>query len=158
MTPSPADAEDLAQDVLLRSYQAIDRFDGPYPKAWLYRIARNSAISRTRRRDRLEFVADPAESILGRLPTGGRQPDAEVLDQRLDALLEQALDSLSPRHRSVVDLVDIHGLSYDEAATALGIPVGTVMSRLHRARHRLRDALAGTHLARPQADAPPVLA
>jgi RNA polymerase sigma-70 factor (ECF subfamily) len=158
MSGSVSEAEDLAQDVLLRSYRAIDRFDGGYPRAWLYRIARNCAISRTRRRDPVELVADPDRSSPRWAPDTDRGPEAEVMERGLDALLEQALDDLSPQHRMVVDLVDVHGLRYEEAAAALEIPVGTVMSRLHRARRRLRHALKGTHLDRAATEIPDAIA
>jgi len=71
-----------------------------------------------------------------------------VIDPILDATLISALDELPEHYRSVIDLVDVGSLSYEDAARQLGVPTGTVMSRLHRGRRRLRDELAGTHLDR----------
>jgi RNA polymerase sigma-70 factor (ECF subfamily) len=122
MSASEAEAEDLAQDVLLRSYRAIDGFDGSHPRAWLYRIARNCAINRTRRRGRVEFVADPDGSALQAARAAGGGPEAEVLERGFDAVLEQALGDLSPRYRTVVDLVDVHGLATRRPRWRWGCP------------------------------------
>jgi RNA polymerase sigma-70 factor (ECF subfamily) len=88
----------------------------------------------------------------------GPSPEDVLIDPVLDATLAAALDTLPSHYRVVVDLVDVDGLTYEDAAEALDIPMGTVMSRLHRGRRRLRDALAGTHLDRGsnRAVAPPV--
>ena len=89
------------------------------------------------------------------LPTQGRvdafKPDTVVLDATLDPTLENAVLALSADHRRVVELVDVDGLTYEEAAEVLEVPLGTVMSRLHRARGKLREALRGTHLDRAAA-------
>ena len=148
MSRTGAQAEDLAQDTLLKAYRSIDRFDGRYPRAWLFRIARNTAINRDRRRR--EQVAMDEESM-DRVPDrepGASDPAVQVDDAVYDELLENALDALPPDFRVLIQLVDVEGMRYQEAADLLDIPVGTVMSRLHRARRRLRAAVAGTHLDR----------
>jgi RNA polymerase sigma-70 factor (ECF subfamily) len=143
LTRHHADAEDLVQDTLLRAHRSIDRFDGRYPRAWLLTILRNTNINRQRRR-RPELLRDP-DVTLARLeasePAGGDVEEI-VVGRTFDAVVESSLEDLSYRYRRVVELVDIDGLSYEEAAQVLGVPVGTVMSRLHRARRRIRHQLS----------------
>jgi len=147
MSHSAAEADDLAQETLLKAYRAMDRFDGSHPKAWLARIARNTAINRDQRNREFllseDGIVEPEEGS-----ADGSDPEAIVVDADVDEVLRRALDELPPAFRVVVQLVDVEDLSYQEAADALEIPVGTVMSRLHRARRRLRQALSGTHLDR----------
>jgi RNA polymerase sigma-70 factor (ECF subfamily) len=155
LTRNQADAEDLVQDTLLRAYRAIDRFDGRYPRAWLLTILRNTHINRNRKR-RPELLLDPDTQLerAARTPEGddASRPD-RFIDFELDAALEDALATLSPRFAEVVELVDIDGLTYAETAEALGVPIGTVMSRLHRARNKLRDQLRTAGVA-PAFDEP----
>ncbi len=149
LTDQPADAEDLVQDTLVRAYRALDRFDGAYPRAWLLTILRNTHINRGRRRVPL-LLGDVdlvvSETGVARL----RSPAAEevVLSDEFEAVVAEALDALSDNHRAVVTLVDIQGLTYQEAADYLGVPKGTVMSRLHRGRGRIRGRLHDAGLAR----------
>lgn len=139
LTRNDADAEDLVQDVLIRSYRAIDRFDGRHPRAWLLTITRNTHVNRQRRR-RPELMRDP-DAQLEVASALTALDEATCVDATFDAEVEAALEQLDALFRSVVDAVDVRGLAYAEAATELGIPVGTVMSRLHRARKRIRDHL-----------------
>jgi RNA polymerase sigma-70 factor (ECF subfamily) len=149
LTPRPADAEDLVQDTLLRAFQGIGGFDGAHPRAWLLTIMRNAQINRTRRR-RPELL-DDQDAALDRLAAeeglGAETPEALVVGETFDAVISDALNALPERFRQVVSLVDIEDLSYAEAADILGIPVGTVMSRLHRARARMRHRLVAAGLA-----------
>lgn len=141
LTGNRADAEDLVQDTLIRAYRAIDRFDGRYPRAWLLTILRNTHLNRNRRRRPLLF-RDPgaASEALMAWPSEDRT-DASV-DHEIDADILAAVRRLDSRFRTVVELVDVQGLSQAEASEVLGIPIGTVMSRLHRARGRIRRDLA----------------
>lgn len=144
ITGQAADAEDLVQDTLLRAYRAIDRFDGRHPRAWLLTILRNAQVNRVRRR-RPSLLRD-ADDLDRRAATAAdpaRTPEEAVVDRRFEADVEAAYEGLPRRYREVVDLVDLAGLSYAQAAETLGIPQGTVMSRLHRGRKRIRRALAG---------------
>lgn len=143
----PADAEDLVQDTLVRAYKAVDSFDGRHPRAWLLTIMRNAEINRTRRR-RPDLLDDP-DAALDRVDRDDDDglPETVVVGAAFDTVVVEALDALPDRFRRVVELVDIDGLTYAEAAEALGTPVGTVMSRLHRARARIRDRLAAAGLA-----------
>ena len=149
---SRADAEDLVQEVLAKAYKGIRGFDGRYPRAWLHRIILNTAASRARKRRIVEVSLNPEADSPSMLRyqtlTGSTDPEAIVLSDVLDPLLAGALEALPEHHRNVIDLVDVRSMTYEEAAEALGVPVGTIMSRLHRARGRLRDSLAGSHLER----------
>lgn len=145
----PADAEDLVQDTLLRAYQGVDRFDGAHPRAWLLTIMRNAEINRHRRR-RPELMRDP-DAEMARLASQATGPNALTDDlalaQQFDVVVHSAFMALPENFRRVLELVDIDGLSYAEAAQLLGVPEGTVMSRVHRARKRIRDRLATTGIA-----------
>jgi RNA polymerase sigma-70 factor, ECF subfamily len=148
ITADRADAEDLVQDTLVRAYRAIDRFDGAHPRAWLLTILRNTNINRSRRR-RPHLLADP-DRAGGALTDGsGVEPSVEslVVGASFDTVVAEAFNNLPDKFRRAVELVDIGGLSYTEAATVMDVPVGTVMSRLHRARGRMRDRLAAAGLA-----------
>lgn len=148
LTRHHADAEDLVQDTMVRAYRSIDRFDGRHPRAWLFTIVRNTHLNRQRRR-RPELLRDP-DTALARLESteaAGGDVGERVVEATFDSVVETSLRNLSPKYRLVVELVDIAGLTYEEAADALGIPVGTVMSRLHRARRRMRDQLAEADVA-----------
>ncbi|MGI9606123.1 MAG: RNA polymerase sigma factor [Acidimicrobiales bacterium] len=142
ITRNPTDAEDLVQDTLLRAYRAIERFDGRYPRAWLLTIMRNAQVNRVRRK-RPELMKDPDETLsrVADDSPDGVDAETQVLDGEFSAPIENALASLPHKFLRVVELVDLHQLTYQEAADALGIPVGTVMSRLHRARRNIRKHL-----------------
>ncbi|HVA22432.1 MAG TPA: sigma-70 family RNA polymerase sigma factor [Candidatus Micrarchaeia archaeon] len=149
LTEQPCDAEDLVQETLLRAYRAIDRFDGAHPRAWLLTILRHAAASRARRR-RPETLSDldpAATAAADRASVAGAGPEEVVLTRQFDATVARALQRLPERMRRVVELVDLDQLSYAEAASALGVPPGTVMSRLHRGRRRMRAELAAAGVA-----------
>jgi RNA polymerase sigma-70 factor (ECF subfamily) len=139
----PADAEDLVQDTLVRAFQGIEGFDGSHPRAWLLTIMRNAEINRHRRR-RPELL-DNQDATFERLAAIERPdettPEGLVVGETFDTVVSDALAALPDRFRQVVILVDVDGLSYAEASEALGVPVGTIMSRLHRARARMRQRL-----------------
>jgi RNA polymerase sigma-70 factor (ECF subfamily) len=148
LTARPADAEDLVQDTLLRAYQGIDRFDGAHPRAWLLTILRNTHINcNRRRRPELLNDQDAASERLASVETTADSPEGLIVGSAFDAVVTDALNALPDRYRQVVSLVDIDGLSYAEAAQTLGVPEGTVMSRLHRARARMRHRLVVAGLA-----------
>jgi RNA polymerase sigma-70 factor (ECF subfamily) len=140
ITPSAAEAEDVVQDALLRAYRSIGDFDGRHPRAWLLTIVRNANINRNRRR-RPSLLDDPDAPEVA--PRGGASPSTEdaYLDTTFDAAVEAALRALPPDAQRVIELVDLADLSYAEAAEVLEVPIGTVMSRLHRARRRIREDL-----------------
>jgi RNA polymerase sigma-70 factor (ECF subfamily) len=140
LTGCSADAEDLVQETLIRAFRALDKFDGRYPRAWLLTILRNTNMNLHRRR-RPDLVPD-WEALAEARPAFGAQThvsaEETVLDGILSADLEAAVKNLDPRFRTVLLLVDVDRLTYAEAAEALGVPVGTIMSRLSRARDRVR--------------------
>lgn len=145
LTSQPADAEDLVQDTLLRAYRAVDRFDGRYPRAWLLTILRHAEVSR--RRVRRPYLLDDPDADLDRLtPAADATPEELVVDMTFDEIVEAVFEALPLRDRQLVQLVHVDGLSYAEAAQVLGVPRGTVMSRLHRARKRMRDQLMAAGL------------
>ncbi|WP_338748181.1 RNA polymerase sigma factor [Janibacter alittae] len=150
ITANPADAEDLVQETLLRAYRAVDRFDGRHPRAWLLTILRHTNANMHRRR-RPGTIGD-WELVHAAQPAFGRSqlPSAEddVVDQWLHEDLAAAIRALDPRFRATLILVDVHDLSYAETAAILGTPVGTVMSRLSRARQRVRRSLKSSPLVR----------
>ncbi|MPY91854.1 MAG: sigma-70 family RNA polymerase sigma factor [Acidimicrobiia bacterium] len=148
LTPHHADAEDLVQDTLVRAYRGIERFDGAHPRAWLLTILRNTQINRTRRR-RPELLDDPDRTMATEAGTADESQGVEslVVGATFDAVVEDAFKALPDAFRRAVELVDIDGLSYAEAAHVLGVPTGTIMSRLHRARRRIRQRLAAAGLA-----------
>lgn len=141
MTPNHQDAEDLVQDTLLRAFRGIDRFDGAHPRAWLFTILRNTQVNRNRRR-RPELLTEPDDAEAVPDLHGGPSPEAAAEARAFDDAVAEALQRISAPMAQVVELVDIGGLSCPEAAAALGIPVGTLMSRLHRGRRKIRDQLA----------------
>lgn len=143
ITGNPTDADDLVQDTLLRAYRSIDRFDGRYPRAWLLTIMRNAQINRVRRK-RPELLRDPDTTlaVVANTDSDAQTPESVVLDVTFDAAVEQSLASVPPQFREAIHLVDIDGLSYNEAAAVLDVPVGTIMSRLHRGRKLIRNDLA----------------
>lgn len=136
------DAEDLVQETLIRAYRGLDGFDGRHPRAWLFTILRNTHRNMNRRA-RPRVIEDP--EVLSRVPARGADgrsgAEEQVLEAILDPDLVEALRALPANAREIVLLVDVDGLSYEEAAHALDVPTGTVMSRLHRARKRLRKRL-----------------
>lgn len=148
ITRHSADAEDLVQDTLLRAWRSIDTFDGSHPRAWLLTILRNANISR-HRRQRPVLLDNPELTFEQHATTGQATASAEdvVVDGMFDAAVEAAVRALPARFRDALLLVDVHGLTYAAAAQVLDVPEGTVMSRLHRARKRVRASLATSGLA-----------
>lgn len=149
MTRNPSDAEDLVQETITKAYTAFGQFTpGTNLRAWLHRILANTFINGYRKRKREPVItpgADPNEDWqTGRDPLGtARSAEAEALDRMGDSEVLRALRDLPADFRTAVYLADIEGYPYREVAAIMGTPIGTVMSRLHRGRDRLRRALAG---------------
>ena len=145
MTGNPADAEDLVQETYAKAYAAFHRFEqGTNLRAWLFRIQANNYVSqyRTRRR-RPEVLVDSVETAVAVGPAVHRSAEEEALERLPDSDLRRALRRLPGPMRTAVYLADAEGYRYREIAEIMRVPVGTVMSRLHRARLRLREDLAG---------------
>jgi RNA polymerase sigma-70 factor (ECF subfamily) len=140
LTGASCDADDLVQETLVRAYRAIDRFDGRYPRAWLHTIVRNARLNQFRR-TRPGLLDDPNATLAEIAdPSPLADVEASVVDRTMAEAVGIALKELPLGMRRALQLVD-QGFRYQEAADILGIPVGTVMSRLHRARRRLRHRL-----------------
>jgi|SRR5579875_375366 len=158
MTRNPADAEDLVQETFLKAYRSFDSFtEGTNLKAWLYKILTNTFINNYRAAKRRPEKADveDVEDLylyrrLGELQGGpvGRSAEEEVFDRFTDDEVKQALESLPEVFRIAVLLADVEGFSYKEIADITDVPIGTVMSRIHRGRKALQKALADFAVAR----------
>jgi RNA polymerase sigma-70 factor, ECF subfamily len=162
MTRNPADAEDLVQETYARAFASFHQFtEGTNLRAWLSRILTNAFISTYRKRQR-----EPALLLAGlddwqlaraqsHTSAGMRSAEDQALDRIPDARLTEALRQLPEDFRIAVYLADVEGFGYREIAAIMHCPVGTVMSRLHRGRGRLRDLLLpaheAQHAARPAA-------
>ena len=145
ITRNTPDAEDLMQETFAKALTASGQFrPGTNLNAWLRRIMINVFISGYRkRRAEPQFVtADAAGSQLACAPSGDGSAEDQVVRGLLDADLIAALRALPDRHRTVVYLADLEGLGYRQISALTGIPLGSVKSCLHRARHRLRADLA----------------
>lgn len=142
LTREREDAQDLAQEALVRAYEAFDRFDGRNFKAWVLRILTNLYINRYRKRQREGLVGSLDDENVVEPPAPLEDaPDRQVFDEMLGAEVEEAMAAVPEVFRTAVILSDIEGLSYEEVAQALDIPVGTVRSRLARGRAFLRNRL-----------------
>ena len=142
LTGCAEDARDLLQEAFLRAFEKLDRFQGESSfYTWIYRIAVNLALSGRRRSAarrhavRFEGGVDPPDDPRSSDPT------APLERAERERLIQAALNELAPDHRAVVVMKEFDGLRYEEIAAILKIPVGTVRSRLHRARLELRDRL-----------------
>jgi RNA polymerase sigma-70 factor (ECF subfamily) len=163
MTRSVEESEDLLQETFLKAFNHYDRFEeGTNLKAWLFRIMKNTYINSYRKRklqphhvdlDELQEGFELQLVDQGRL--ADRSPESELLNGHLDAEVRDALLGLPHDYKMAVLLVDIHGLSYQETADLLAVPVGTVMSRLYRGRKKLERSLLSFGRRYNYLDAPP---
>src|ERR1700760_78628 len=151
MTRNNADAEDLVQETYLRAYRAFGGFqEGTNLRAWLYRILTNTFINsyraKKRRPEQSDF--DDVEELylykrVGALAGAniGRSAEDELMDHFTDSEVKDAIEALPDQFRMAVLLADVEGFSYKEISDILDVPIGTVMSRLHRGRRALQKAL-----------------
>jgi RNA polymerase sigma-70 factor (ECF subfamily) len=149
------DAEDAVQEACLRAFRYFGTFSGGNSRAWFLRIVRNTCYAWHSHRQQLAADVFDEEQHSGGQP--GMNPEALMLHTANVMLIERALRDLPDRYRELLVLRELEGLSYQELADVLGIPIGTVMSGLSRARQAFRRAL-GTRLRQPerQADEAPV--
>lgn len=144
LTRDPDAAQDLVQEAYLRALRYQHSYQqGTNMKAWLFAIMRNLFWDRFKV-SRKEDVSldDTGDFVLyDRLKDEGAKPEEDVLDKLAASEVVAAVEKLPPLHREVVLLVDVEGFSYKDAAQTLNVPIGTVMSRLHRARQQLQKSL-----------------
>jgi RNA polymerase sigma factor (sigma-70 family) len=148
LTGNQHDAEDLTQDVFVRVFNSLSQYTPGTFEGWLHRITTNLFLDKMRRKARIrfDFMADEDGAVatsasFDRVERSGQPEDAFEMGH-MGADVIEALADLPPEYRAAVVLSDIEGLSYEEIAVTLGIKLGTVRSRLSRARARLRESLA----------------
>jgi RNA polymerase sigma-70 factor (ECF subfamily) len=150
MTRNPADAEDLVQETMLRAYRAFETFEpGTNLKAWLFRILTNAYINvyRKKQREPQKVSQDQIEDfdlyreLKDHESQFAQTPETIVLDALVDSDILEAIDDLPEQFRLAVVLSDVEGFSYAEMAEIMDVPMGTVMSRLHRGRKALQKRL-----------------
>ncbi len=149
MTRNPSDAEDLVQETYLKAYRSFDQFSaGTNLKAWLYRILTNTFINLYRKKKRSPDEVDIEDvddfylyNRLDETATDSQSAEAEFIASVPEASVREALDSLPDNFRIPVILADVEGFQYKEIAQILDVPIGTVMSRLHRGRRALQKRL-----------------
>lgn len=150
MTRNASDAEDLVQETYIKAFRAFNQFEaGTNLKAWLYRILTNTYINMYRKAQR-EPKVNPTDEIhdwqmadAARYTSGGlRSAEAEALELLPNTIIDEALAKIPEDFRNAVYLADVEGFAYKEIAEIMEVPVGTVMSRLHRGRKLLRESLA----------------
>jgi RNA polymerase sigma factor (sigma-70 family) len=149
------DAADATQDAFLGAFRGLRTFRGPATgfRPWLLRVAVNACYDQLRRRQRrptdsLDALGEAADELgpAERLPDPTPGPEAQAMGSETARQIQQAIDRLVPEQRMTVVLCDVQGLDYEEAAQAMGVELGTVKSRLSRARAQLRQALAEKEL------------
>jgi RNA polymerase sigma-70 factor (ECF subfamily) len=149
MTRSVADTEDLIQETYLKAYRYYEGFEeGTNLKAWLFRIMKNNFINRYRKRKagpqqvELDELRDSGDELsAAELRLGDAGPEAMVVAGEMDSDVARAINDLPHDYKMALLLVDIQGHTYQEVADTLAVPVGTVMSRLYRARTKVEKAL-----------------
>ena len=141
----PEDARDVVQEAFLHAYQSLHSFKGDARFfTWLYRIAVNTAISLKRKRRmllRLQPTGDGSSMIDPLDPHEANRPDHAMQMAEQERQVHEALGRLSVEHRTVLILKDMEGMKYEEMAEILQVPIGTIRSRLHRARLEMREIL-----------------
>jgi len=141
MARRPEAAEDLVQDTYLRAYKAFHTFEpGTNLRAWLFQILRHTFINRYRH-DRLRPENVEFDAVQEVVEAPDADPESVVMDEILPVEVSRALDELPTAFREAVECAFIHEMTYQETAEQLGVPIGTVMSRIHRGRKLLQDLL-----------------
>ena len=145
MVRNRTDAEDLSQEAFIRTFSVLDRYDPSYPfSSWLFRITSNLCIDflRRRRGDTVSLdqpIAGAEGDIQRQLPSDTVKPDREMETKEMMAALEDAISVLPEHYRIIIVLRHQEQMSYEEIADNLGIPLGTVKARIHRARNMIKN-------------------
>ncbi len=143
LTRQHALADDVTQDTFISAFRSIAKMRGSNVRAWLLRIARNKAYDYFRRqsRRRESSVDEEGSAFRERLPSDNPSPADVAMNSELRDALEHCVGALGLEHREVIVLIDVQGRSYEDASEVCGVNIGTVKSRLNRARRRVRDCL-----------------
>lgn len=141
LTGNRHDAEDLTQETFVRVFRSLDSYVPGTFEGWLHRITTNLFLDQARRRKRIRIDSTGDETAAWPSSDQLSSPERAFEHVNLDSDVQRALDALPPEYRAAVVLCDIEGLSYEEIAVTLGIKLGTVRSRIHRARAQLRRSL-----------------
>ena len=165
MTRNASDAEDLVQETFLKAYRSFAGFqEGTNLRAWLFRILTNTYINvyRAKQRRPIETDLDDVEDLymyrrIGALQSSARSAEDQMFDLFTDDEVKQSLEELPENFRLPVLLADVEGFSYKEIAEIMDVPIGTVMSRLHRGRKALQRSLHQFAVERGLADRDPVV-
>jgi RNA polymerase sigma-70 factor (ECF subfamily) len=136
-----ADAEDVVQEACLRAFSAMGSFSGGDARAWLLKIVRNACFTWMRKKGRWTAGGDDK---LEEIPAGTEDPDAEMLRSANVESVRAAIERLPDDFRELIVLREMEGISYKDLAEMTGVPIGTIMSRLSRARERLARDLAAS--------------
>ena len=148
LTRNTQDAEDVVQEAYLRAFRFFDGFHGGNARTWLLKIVRNTCYTWLQK-NRAQQTATPFDEQLHTDTAESQNPETLLLRKADGQSLDRALEELPGSFREVLVLLELEGLSYQQISEVLGIPIGTVMSRLARARHRLRESLS-VHISNPQ--------
>jgi RNA polymerase sigma-70 factor (ECF subfamily) len=148
MLRSRSEAEDVAQETFIRAYQALARFDGrSEPYTWMYRIAVNLSLNTIRSRRTARTSGDASDPRLEAFMVESRpeaaNPSSSAVDRQQYKALCEGIDSLSETLRTTLIVVCVDGLSHQEASSVLGAPEGTIAWRVHEARRKLKEFMAG---------------
>ena len=138
-----ATAEDITQDTFISAFRKISTYRGGIFRAWLFRIAKNASLDHLRRMARRPEISIDEDIVYfsETIKDDSADPLADALNAELARLIEHCLGGLSDDHRFAMVMVDVEGHQYDEAAESIGVSIGTVKSRLNRARARMRDCV-----------------
>jgi len=149
---NPADADDIVQDACMRAFKGIDGYAGGHDRAWVLTITRNATFTFMARNRPKQMVLpsdeDEQERLINSAPDPSESPEESLISRMSLEALDAAIKSLSPPYREIIVLREYNDLSYKEISGITGLPIGTVMSRLARARSMLLRVFSHTELHR----------